>query len=160
MYTCAHAPDVLAALRDAIGNTTDPHQLSALAQTCAAVASVSKSMRALAPDIAVLLARMPALRKPDDCLAFAAPLKSAVQLGSPPLSLAEIGRIYATALLQPISGGEPTAQLVTDYEEITQKRSNKPGAEAVGTAAAVSSSGSSIAMVPTTSIPKARAITA
>jgi phosphopantetheine adenylyltransferase len=116
----------LVALREAISKTTDSYKLGALARAYAAVATVTRVRSAPEQDFAVLLGKMPALRSSDECLAFTEALKSATRLGQPRLSWDKIGLIYAAALLQPVSAGKPTQQLVKDYEEIIRQRPDAP----------------------------------
>jgi molybdopterin converting factor small subunit len=79
----SRAADEFAALRYAIGKTTDSDQLAALAQAYAAVAKAAHSAIAPEQDIALLLARMPSLRTPDQVEAFAAAIKETIRLGRP-----------------------------------------------------------------------------
>jgi len=116
------AADILAALRDAIGKTAVSFQLAALAQAYAAVAKAAQSAIAPEQDIALLLARMPSLRAPDQVPAFAAAITEAIRRAQPSLSPDRVGLIYTAMLLQPVAAGEPSRQLVTDYEEMIRER--------------------------------------
>ena len=77
-------------------------------------------------DIAVLLARIGDLRSKDQCEAFVAAILAALRLGSLPLTWDQAGLVVSAVLLQPISAGEPTRQLVQGYEELLRERPNAP----------------------------------
>src|SRR5262249_928302 len=66
---------------------------------------------------------------PDQCNAFVAAIMAALRLGSSPLSWNQAGLIVTAMLLQPISAGEPTRQLVQGYEELVRERSDFPKLE-------------------------------
>jgi hypothetical protein len=125
----AHAAEELAALREAIGKITHPDQLSALAQAYAEVAKRARPATAPVKDIAVLLSRMGDLRSQNQDKAFAAAILAALRLGSPPLTWDKAGLVVTAALLQPISAGKPTRQLVQGYEDLVRQRSDFPKLE-------------------------------
>jgi hypothetical protein len=112
----------LLALSDAISKTADPDKLQALALAYAAAAKRARLVDAPRRDIAILLARTADLRTAAQSKAFASALREAVRLGQTPLSVDQIGLVYAAALLQPVSGGEPSGKLVSDFEEILRQR--------------------------------------
>jgi hypothetical protein len=121
-----HAANVVTALRNAITEATDSDRLGALAQAYAAVVKAAKLTATLENDIAILLARLPMLRAPADCEAFAAALKEATQLGRVPFTWDKIGLVYAAALLEPVCAGEPARRMVTDYEEFIRQQPDAP----------------------------------
>ena len=49
-----------------------------------------------------------------------------LRLGSPPLTSDQVGLVVTAVLLQPISAGEPSRQLVQGYEELLRERPNAP----------------------------------
>lgn len=116
-----HAADELGTLRDAIAKTDSSAMLGSLAKCYAAVARAAQT----GPrdrDVAVLLARVPSLRTENDSKAFADALKEAAQRANPSFSREQVGLIYAAALLAPTFAGEPSRQLIADYEQITQRQ--------------------------------------
>ena len=110
----------LAVLREAMGKTTDSGQLSALARAYAAVAAKASMASPPLQDIATILGRMSELRTSDQAVAFAEALMVAVRLGSDPLPRDKVGLIVSAALLQPVSAGEATRYLVTEYETLVR----------------------------------------
>ena len=72
-------------------------------------------------DIAILISRIPDLRKAGRCQAFAAAIFAAMRLGSPSLSWSQAGLVTTAVLLQPVSAGDPTRDLVTDYENFIRE---------------------------------------
>jgi len=121
-----HAAEELAGLRKAIGKTTDSDQLRALAQAYTAVAKRARPAIAPMQDIAVLLGRIGDLRSGNQCQAFVAAILAALQLGPPRLTWDQAGLVVTAALLQPISAGEPTRQLLSGYEKILNERPDAP----------------------------------
>ena len=107
----------LGKLREAIGGTTDPDQLSALSQAYAAVAGKARLPAAPVADIAVLRASGAHLRSADQFVSLAQAELAAVRLGSPPLSRTQVGLLVSDLLLQPLSAGKPTEYLVNAYEK-------------------------------------------
>jgi len=124
-----HAAEELAALRETIDKTTHPGLLSALAQAYATVAKRARPATAPVQDVAVLLGRIGDLRSPDECNAFVAAILAALRLGSPPLNGNQAGLIVTAMLLQPISAGEPTRQLIQGYEKLVREGSDFPKLE-------------------------------
>jgi hypothetical protein len=102
------------ALRKAISNTTDSSRLGAMAQAYAAVAKADRQAIVPNRDLAVLLDRMRFLRNSDECTAFAAAITEAIQ----GLPRDKAGLIVTAVLLEPVFAGEPSGQLVKDYEKI------------------------------------------
>jgi hypothetical protein len=121
-----HAAEELGALREAIGKTADPNRLGALAQAYAAVAKKARPATAPLQDIALLLGRVGDLRSAEQCEGFVAAISTAMRLGSPPLSWQQAGLVVAAVLLQPISAGEPTRNLVDGYEKLLHERPDAP----------------------------------
>jgi len=113
----ARVNSMLAALRAAIGKTTDPSQLADLAQAYVAAAGKARLDAPPLQDIAVLIGRIPDLRTAEQSRAFVAAISAAARLGSPPLSWKQVGLITTAALLQPVSAGKPTRDLVGNYEK-------------------------------------------
>ena len=94
-----HAAEILSRLRVAIGKTTDPDQLSALAQAYAAVAKRARPATAPVQDIAVLLEEIRCLRGANQSQAFVAAILAALRLGSPPLTWDQAGLVVTARLL-------------------------------------------------------------
>ena len=122
--TDTDAAKELAALSEAIGKTTSSDQLAALAQAYAAVAKRTRLPAPTLQDIAVLIGRISDLRTEEQAQAFAAAISEAVRLGSPRLPWTQVGLIMTAALLQPISAGRPTRDLVADYERFLRDHPN------------------------------------
>lgn len=107
----------LAALREAIAKTRAPEQANVYA-TMAKKASLPTSP---IQDVAIVFRKAADLRSTDQCKAFITAILATLRLGSP-LSWDEVGRVVTAMLLQPISAGEPTRQLVQGYEELLRQQ--------------------------------------